>query len=346
MTLCLKVKKENTESARKKLAVSDLLNERRKIKTEKKYSFIPIKEKKKKEAVSLDIGKLVEHKAEKKKNLPGNFTELLEEKFSEKELNILRSSHDVLGDIAVIEIPDELENKEKEIGKALLKFYPSVRAVFKKTGPVETKFRVLPLEKIAGTGGTEVKYKESGCVFKFDFSKVFFTQRLGTERLRISDKVKPNETIVDMFAGVGPFSIIIAKKNPEIEKIYAIDLNPDAFKYLKENIELNNQEEKIKAVKGNAVELSKKYKRKADRVIMNLPKTSKNFFPAAKRFLKEKGGILHFYTFAETEEEVKEEIKNSIESENYNILKIRKVRPYSPGYYNFAADIQIGKVNK
>ncbi|MFO7872839.1 MAG: class I SAM-dependent methyltransferase family protein [Candidatus Undinarchaeales archaeon] len=289
---------------------------------------------------------MVEHKTDKKKNLPGDFTELLEEKLSKKELDILRSSHDVLGNIAVIEIPDELESREKEIGEALLNFYPNVRAVFKKAGPVETEFRVLPLKKIAGIGGTEVEYKESGCRFKFDFSKVFFTQRLGTERLRIAKKVKPNETIVDMFAGVGPFSIIIAKKNPEIKKIYAIDLNPDAFKYLKENIKLNNVEEKIEAVQGDAVKLSKKHKEKADRVIMNLPKTSKNFFPAARRFLQEKGGILHFYTFAETKGEVKEEIQSSIRSNNYKILEIRKVRPYSPGYYNFAADIQIGKVNK
>lgn len=346
MTLCLKVKKEKTEYSRKLLDKFVLLNRKRQIDTKGAYSYIPVNEKKKDKISDLNLGKLVEHKTGKKEEVPTHFTEFLEEKLSKDELENLQKSHDVLGDTAVIEIPEELEKKEKEIGRALLKFYPNVRAVFKKTGAVEGPFRVLPLKRIAGTGGTKVTYKESGCSFKFDISKVFFTQRLGTERLRIAEKVKQDETVVDMFAGVGPFSILIAKKQPKVKMIYAVDLNPDAFKYLKENIKLNKVEDKIQPILGDAVKISEKYKGTADRVIMNLPKTSKNFFPSAKKFLKKKGGILHFYTFAETEEDVKEEIKNSISSDSYNIKEIRKVRPYSPGFYNFAADIQIGKVNK
>ncbi|MQK95284.1 methyltransferase, partial [Escherichia coli] len=95
------------------------------------------------------------------------------------------------------------------------------------------------------------------CIFKLDISKVFFTPRLSAERIRIASMVKPGETICDLFAGVGPFSIIIAKKNPNV-KVHACDINPDAYKYLVENIRLNKVEDRVKAYFGDARKLSQR----------------------------------------------------------------------------------------
>ncbi len=345
MITCLKIKKEKGELAKRKLADLNALNNNREISSKGNFLYFPINARYKEKVNLLKIGKIVQWPAKLKKKRVKNFTDILKGKLTKEEIKHLRTSYDLFGEVAVIEIPKELEKKEKIIGAALLKFYPNLKAVFKKAGVVSGIYRVRPLKLLAGKGGTETTYKESGCTFKFDVAKVFFTERLGTERLRIASQVMPNEIIVDMFAGVGPFSIVIAKKQPKVKTIYAVDINPDAVKYLKENIILNKVSDKVVPIEGDARKVARKLKNVADRVIMNLPKTSENFFPEAIEVLKKKG-IIHFYTFAESKTEVISNIQTAIGNVNYKILVVKKVRPYSPLLYNFVADILVRKVNK
>jgi len=213
----------------------------------------------------------------------------------------------------------------------------------KKTSAVSGDYRVREHKKIAGKGSTITTYKEHGCTYIFDVAKVFFTPRLSTERQIVAKQIKPKEVIVDMFAGVGPFAVLIAKKQPLVKKIYAIDINPDAVSALKDNIILNKVQDRIEAIEGDATKIvDEQLEGVADRVIMNLPKTDKDFLPWAVKALKEKGTI-HFYTFASTEEDVKSYLNEKLSGYSFKVFEIRKVRPYAPYEWNFAADIYLRK---
>ena len=159
------------------------------------------------------------------------FDILLKNKLSKKELKELRTSLDILGDAAIIEIPKKLARKQSLIGRAVLKANPQLRAVFKKASPVRGAYRIRSLARIAGKGSTLVTYRENSCAFRFDLQKVFFTPRMSSERMRVAKQVKANETVIDMFSGVGPFSILIAKIQPKVKAIYAIDSNMEAINY-------------------------------------------------------------------------------------------------------------------
>jgi tRNA (guanine37-N1)-methyltransferase len=336
MTLCLKVPKEQGEPVIAKLKEQGILDLGKKIDSDDKSIYIPIKR-------ETTLGEVVEREAPARETKHRSISEILKNKLNPEELETARTSFDLIGNVAVLEIPAELEPKEKLIGEALLELYPQLTSVLKKTSAVVGEYRVREHKKIAGAGSTITTYKEHGCTYKFDVAKVFFTPRLSTERLLVAKQVKQNEVIVDMFAGVGPFSILIAKKQPLVKKIYAIDINPDAVSALKENTVLNKVQDKIEAIGGDATKVvDERFDSIADRVVMNLPKTEKDFLPWAVRALK-KQGTIHFYTFASTEEDVRKELEGKLSGHDFEILEIRRVRPYAPYEWNFAADIYLRK---
>jgi len=342
MKKCLKIPKQDAEKVRQKLIQKNLIDYSWKISAGREFIYFPITSGSESKAKALGV--IVSKNTKKIKKEPRSIAEFLSGKLSTAELKHLKTSFDIFGEVIVVEIPEELQKKEKVIGDAFLKLYKNVRAVFKKTSEVAGVERVRKLKKITGTGTAETIYREHGCTFKFDISKVFFSPRLAMERGIVSEKVKAGETVLCMFAGVGPFAIIIAKKQQKIKKIFAIDINKIAIDYLKENAELNHVSEKIEAVAGDScVLVPKKFSGVADRVIMNLPKTSEDFLPIALKGLKKQGGIVHFYTFQGSEEGVKQEIKVKIPKKRYKILEIRNVKPYAPGEYCFCADIKIYK---
>lgn len=334
MTLCAKTPKSRAEELRKKLLDEDFLDTSKEIISEGGFVYFPLKEGAK------HTGKTVEKEVPGKTQRPRSISEILRSKLSPEELEHLKTSYDLYGEVVVVEVPQELEPKEKLIGESFLQFYPKLRAVFKKSSPVEGEYRVRELKRIAGTGTPETTYKEHGCTYSLDLSKVFFTPRLATERLIIADQVRPDEVVLDMFAGAGPFSILIAKQQPLVKHIYAIDLNPDATAYLEKNAEFNKVSGKITALTGDAAELASKVPEKADRIIMNLPKTEKNHLPAALKALKKKG-VIHYYTFAGSEGEVRQRLERLLKDVKFRLLAIRNVKPYAPGEWCFAADILV-----
>ncbi len=148
----------------------------------------------------------------------------LESILTPKESDELISAFDQVGDIIIIRIPDSLLSKKKIIGEALLEQVKSVKSVFHQSSSVEGEFRTRDLEILAGEDKTETEYKESGCRFMIDIRKVFFSPRLSSERLRIAELISDGEVIVNMFGGIGMFSIIAAKKKKCT--VYNIDINP------------------------------------------------------------------------------------------------------------------------
>ncbi|MFQ5801252.1 MAG: class I SAM-dependent methyltransferase family protein [Candidatus Hydrothermarchaeales archaeon] len=252
------------------------------------------------------------------------------------------SSYDVVGDLAVLEIPQGFASYEKMMGEALLRSRRHVKAVFKKSSAVESEERVRRFEWIAGEKRTETVHREHGCEFKVDIAKVFFSPRLSYERQRIKEQVKDGETIVDMFAGVGPYSIVLAKQRDV--KVLGYDINEHAIRYFKENIRINKVGDRVTAVHGDCRELAPK--EAADRAVMNLPKKAKEFFDAALDIIKADGGVIHYYGAASRESPYEEEVNYIMErvkerGKSAEITGKRVVRSYSPGEVHVAIDVKV-----
>ncbi|MDW8033404.1 MAG: class I SAM-dependent methyltransferase family protein [Nitrososphaerota archaeon] len=272
--------------------------------------------------------------------------EILKSKLTDDELKLVPKSFDIIGDICILQLPEGLRNKEKIIGEAFLKSMRNVRIVLKKTEPLSGEYRVGGYEVIVGEGNTETIYREHGCIFKLDISKVFFTPRLSAERIRIASLVKPGEIVCDLFAGIGPFSIIIAKKNPSV-KVHACDINPDAYRYLVENIKLNKVEDRVKAYLGDARKLSQEeLKGIGDRIIMNLPMSSEMFLDAACNAIKSGGGVVHLHVFLDRGVNPKDKyanIEKSLMELGYEakMLNSRRIREVAPFKYHWGFDIEV-----
>jgi len=231
----------------------------------------------------------------------GSLEEVLAQQLPSRIIPLVSKSFDIIGDIAIIELNPKAEPFERSIAKALMKVHKNVKAVYSKAGPIADDQRLRPLNHVLGANRTETIHKELGCRFKIDISKAFFSPRLSTEHARVAGQVQPGECVVDMFAGVGPFSILIAKKLKDVQ-IHAIDANAEAAKLIGENARMNKVEARIKVWSGDArVVIKNNLAGIAARVIMNHPSKAKEFLEPACEALKRDGGIVHYYTFAEGE---------------------------------------------
>ena len=264
---------------------------------------------------------------------------------SQEEVTQLYGGFDIVGDIAVIKIPDSLLSKKKMIADALMKHVKSVKTVLMQTTPVSGKYRTRSLEVIGGEQRTETVSKEHGCVFKIDLAQAYFSPRLSTERLRIAELVKPGETVTNLFAGVGTFSIVIAKKVPET-KGYSIDANPAAHELALENIRLNKVGDRVTAMLGDAREVVEQVKGEADRVLMPLPEEAADFLDVAVKALKRPSGVIHYYThvYAEKRENVFDEARKELDKSikaDYEVTAQRIVREVGPRWYQVVLDLKV-----
>ncbi len=266
----------------------------------------------------------------------------LQKKIPPQKLDFLPSGFQLIGDIAILGIKSEIKKYEKQIGNSVLKNFRYVKTVCSK-GRISGEKREPKIKIIAGRKNTITIHKENGCLFKIDVSKLMFSKGNTTERGRLPGLVKPDETIVDMFAGIGYFSIPIAKKNP-LCRICAIEINPVAVKYLKENCVLNRINN-IQIVKGDCRKESSKLQKTADRVIMGyLPKTY-DYLPYAFRFLKKKG-IIHYHdVYGEKDlwERPVEILKKAAQKSGYKLERILYkgiVKSYAPGKLHIVVDAE------
>ena len=240
-------------------------------------------------------------------------------------------SFDQVGGIAVFN-----EKISKERAKAFLN--NRIKTVAYKSKKYSGRLRLPKITILAGKKTKEAIHKESGCSFKLNIEKCYFSVRSSNERLRIAKQVKNNELILVMFSGVIPFPIIIEKhSNPK--EIYAIELNKECHKYAKENLILNHSS-KIKLFQGNVKRVLPRIKKRFDRILMPLPKSSYDYLPLALKHIK-KNGIINYYTFGQ-EKEIKD-IKNRIlsYSNKIKIKKIVKCGNYAPYTYRLCFDLQI-----
>jgi len=318
--LCLRLDKRHGESALRLLREFRLLDEGFKVGRTADQLLIPLLRSPSESELSALKAQLGDFQVSTETltrvlHKPRTIFEALKDQLAPHQLASLPRSIDVIGDVAIVEFPEELRGFEALIGKAILETNRNVRTVLAKAGPVSTEKRVRQFHVIAGSDVTETTHREYGCSFRVDVAKVYFSPRLSFEHERVASQVRENETVVDMFAGVGPFSIHIAKRGRSVH-VYAIDVNEDAVKYLRENILLNRVDDRVIAIRGDARTVIEKYLAgKSDRVIMNLPARAAAYVDIACVALKPTGGIIHYYTFAEDPnplERAKEELSEMI----------------------------------
>ncbi len=205
-------------------------------------------------------------------------------------------AYDIVGNVAIIEIPKNLVKGEKNIAEGILNSHKNIKSVFKKKGAHFGTFRTQKLKLLAGKNNKETIHKEHNCQLKLDVEKVYFSPRLSNERKRIFLQVKPKENVLVMFSGCGVYPITIAK-NSKALKVYGVEINPIAHKYAIENLTLNHLKNVI-CLKGDAKKIVPKIKMKFNRIVMPLPKGGEDFLNAAFRVAK-KNTMVHLYDFIE-----------------------------------------------
>ncbi len=372
----LKIKKGNGQTLikllNKKFKNQKLIDKKHKILRENDYILFPLIEKKD------FLNKLTEHLGEtcdfqivSKRAIPNlkykykSLQNFLKNKIPENYLNLIPKSYDILGDIAIIEYDksgshdkEEINLFKEKIAKGITITNKKVKTVYEKSSEIKGKHRLRELTLLYGENKSEIIYKENKCIFKLDIKRTFFTPRLVFERRRIaSSNIKPNEIIVDLFAGVGPISIQIAKKHNVI--IYSFDINPDAFNYLMENIKLNKIKGKvipynldIKSLLDPSNKLGMSLKGKADRIIMNLPEKSLDYIDVVCFLMKKTGGILHNYQFCEKPKQIEKaliNLKSKLNELNWFVkkeLSAKIVKSFSPKSDLIAVDLIIKSKNK
>ena len=265
---------------------------------------------------------------------------------SEKEIADLYAAFDQVGEIIVIRIPDSLVPKKKVIGKILLQKVKTARSVFYQTSAVSGDYRTRDLELLAGEDRTETEYKEYGCRFMVDVQKAFFSPRLSTERDRIANLIQDGETVINMFGGVGMFSIIAAKRKKCL--VYNIDINPDAIRLCDQNVKLNKLMGRVETIEGDATKIiEEKLSDKGDRVLMLLPERSDEFLDSAVKALKS-NAILHYYCHIHSDK--KNEVAKLAEGHFLQVIKNKSevlsskiVRPVGPRFYQAVVDARVSK---
>jgi tRNA (guanine37-N1)-methyltransferase len=338
--LALKIHLKDAEKWKKYLVDTDSFDTKYRFKKDEHFIYFPVKTKfdvlkGKVEFVDIELEKVASS---------GTLRENLSGKLSKEEMDFVKTAHDIIGNIAILEIPKDLEHHEKLIAETLLKTNKNIKTVLKKAAIHEGTFRTQKMEYLAGINTKETLYKENNAVMKLDVEKVYFSIRLGNERKRIMKQVKPGEDILVMFSGAAPYAVVLSK-NTKAKRILGIEINPDGHKYGLENIKLNkckNVELICGDVHDVAPTLAAK-KQKFDRIIMPLPKTADEFLDDALS-LSKKGTIIHFYDFLDDKnfDEAKKKIDVACEKNKlkYKIIDLVRCGQHAPHVFRICVDFE------
>ncbi len=252
----------------------------------------------------------------------------------------LETGIDVIGDIAIVKLPGD-KKAGPAVGRAILATMKSVKAVYDQEGGLEGDFRLRRLRHLAGEERTLTLHRENGLRLMVDVETCYFSPRLSTERARIADLVEDGETVLNMFAGVGPFSITIAKR--KVAEVYSNELNGAAYGLHLENNRLNKVVARMRMSNVDAAELPGLLDTKFDRILMPHPSQSNRFLAVAQRLAK-KGCWIHYYRHvsgadvAEATSNLQTELRGLL-GEGYGWTS-RRVREIGPHYLELVADIR------
>ncbi|HKU84468.1 MAG TPA: class I SAM-dependent methyltransferase family protein [Candidatus Nitrosocosmicus sp.] len=274
---------------------------------------------------------------------------LLKDVLDDEELEKVYSSFDMIGDIAIIKIPDSLLTKKNIIGEVILESIKNLKTVLLQSSSVSGEYRLRGLEVIAGNEKYVTFYREYGCKFLVNVATSYFSPRLSTERLRISNLVSPGEIVVNMFAGVGTFSVLMAKKHQI--KVYNIDSNLDAYILSIVNSRINRLKERVFSIHGDSQQVlrSTSFKDCIDRVLLPLPERAHEFVDISIDCLRPTGGYLHFFSHIKSDTKSgvvptsEAYIRKLFSKYNFEIEHTQIVRDVAPRLYQTVTDLFISK---
>jgi tRNA (guanine37-N1)-methyltransferase len=351
-SLCIKVTKINGEKTIILANKLGIIDRKLEIRKNRNHIYIPIIQQPKEKEISILKAQVPDFQLAtnvftKKKQQRKSLAQVLENRLPPHLLASLPRALDIVGDIAIIEIPAELKAYERLMGEAILTVHKNVRTVLAKAGAVSGTYRLREFEVIAGENKTATIHKEYGCKYHVDIAKAYFSPRLSQEHNRVASLVKRSETVVDLFAGVGPFSVLIAKNNAEA-KVYAVDVNPDAIEFLKRNIRLNRVENRVIPILGNARQaVEERLLGVADRVVMNLPEKALEFVDTDCKAIKPAGGMVHYYAFIrlpDSLENVQLRFSEAVEKTGRKVdafLSAKTIRETAPYEWQVVLDVAI-----
>lgn len=349
---CLKVPRALGEKAIQLVRKLDLFDRELRVEHVEDYLCIPLLSEPLPKAVEelkkiLPVFEVSTYRFHERAKSLSKLVDVLKNKLPPHLLPSLPRAIDFVGDIAVIEIPPELESHKKMIGEAALKAHKRVKAVLEKSSVVGGIYRLREFTVVAGVERTETIHREHGCVYHVDLRKAYFSPRLSHEHDRVASQVEEGETVIDMFAGVGPFSILMAKKCENV-RVYAVDINPDAVEFLRRNVAANRVERKVVPILGDVKKVvGEQLVGMADRVIMNLPERAIEYVDVACEAIKVEGGIMHYYEFTNASdplETAKVRLTEAMSQANRNVKKFllaRVVRAIAPFTWQVAVDAEI-----
>ncbi|MHA2046561.1 MAG: class I SAM-dependent methyltransferase [Candidatus Thorarchaeota archaeon] len=347
MIAFLKVPANEGERIRKELMDQDLLATEYKIVSQDTNLYMPLRQKLLSEQIASIVGpidyEVGEREFESALKGPRTLAEALEGYLEPKDITLVPRAYDLIGDIAVLEIPEDLSEHSELIGKVFHEVHKNFSTVLAKSGAISGTTRTREYQHLAGENKTKTIHTEYGCRLAVDLTKAYFSPRLLEEHNRITQLVKDNELVVDMFCGVGPFPIHITRQHQA--HVVAIDINPDAIALLKQSMKLNKLLGTIEPVIGNArTYVSNSEKAVADRVIMNHPSGAFDFVSDACHILKP-NGVMHYYDFIggdNPEDEIEQKACKLVEDSRRSVRKvgrIRRVRDSAPYEFQMVIDL-------
>jgi tRNA (guanine37-N1)-methyltransferase len=218
---------------------------------------------------------------------------------TDEERQVLVGSYDVVGDIAIIIIPESLVNREKLIAEAILANNRNIKVVAKRDGLYSGEYRTIPLALLAGENRKVTEVREFGIRLRLNPERVYFSVRSGNERRRIASLVTPDEVVLVLFSGVAPYPLVISRFS-HAKTIVGIEKNPEAHDYALQNLQLNKKQDNISLYLGDAAVVIPTFCQRFDRLVMPSPTNADAFLPSALGVLKP-GGYLHFYDLQKAE---------------------------------------------
>ncbi len=334
--LALRVERQKAEHMRRVLLKDDLLDMSRRIIQLRGFVEFPVVSEK---IRAMDIDFTLVEQSDPVLRFPSfNFEGVKRTLGADLDIDVetLRGGWEKIGDILIIELPEDLKEKKYAIGKKLLELFPRTRTVVNRKG-IGGTFRRPDIEVIAGSG-TATVHKENYCLFKIDVARVMFSAGNVSERQRMATISNNTETVLDMFSGIGQFTIPLAKHSRP-RKVYAIEKNPAAFEFLSENIKLNRLSN-VEPILGDCREVPLPT---CDRIIMGYFFNPEKFLQTAVESLNP-GGTIHFHDIVMKKDisRRKEVIKERVKAIGRDAeIAHRVVKSYAPMRWHVVFDLRV-----
>ena len=322
---CVRVEREAGEETRRQLADDDLLDTTYQITHEDGQLYLPV----------VDPAAVPEELPVVFRDSPRRETQTMP-----AELVEFTPSYERIGSVVVIDEDDP--ERARALADAIVESDIPVKTVLNRASKIQGTERVRDWEVLAGEE-TEVVYREYGCEFVLDLARVYFSPRLATERHRVVEQIAAGDHVFDMFAGVGPFAVPIAKAGGEV---VAVDINETAIEYLRENARRNDVTERITAIADDVSAVAGEYEGWADRILMNLPHSADEFLEAAVTAAGD-DCVIHYYDIQHQDDLFgpgERAIREAAEPEyTVTVENTRRVRSYAPKEYNVVLDVRLSR---